>query len=751
MNTEKGYTLENLARRCLELRVDFLDGDELDHELTMRKVFLTDQQASSMSRIRRVLRETIKQEKEKGLFSKVLLNSPDDEITGCIEKILKLESSAFTCSQIAPKFRSTLLHLANRLLVLEEYSDGDIKEKAHGLILRVLAHLNHFYGDDVAVSSSEDNTADNEDEFREDQAPDEAIGSLPIRKATSNPVGHSPERQIEFEFVEFFRRLGISSEGLSTQPETIRNVLSGIEKELKQLRKGKETSRHSSTDTEGTVVSVDSDRIRDAGIGSIASVTCTGTIPKATVALSVVSASSYYTRPITAPTVVSTTGIYSNVSHLLPAPATNPWDRSLSPTAVSSVYPTQPLPQFTSPYPSRPSWSDPQPAYHNPQVTEAVPQARLSQNQPPSSTVPYMNPWLSNPMVPATAGSGLPVLNTGTPAYRVTPTSRRTIPVSQWSIEKYSGTDQGMKLNEFLGLVEQLSLSEKIGDDELFDSAFHLFTGPAANWYMSMRSSGRLINWQHLVHELRKTFVHPELDTLVRSRIYQRRQQRNETFQEFYFDVDKMFRSMITPMDDRERLDILRRNLRSDYKKALLWKPVQDLPQLIEAGHLIDASNFSMYQKVFGTEKSVNMISQKNPPNQTQTHPRQKSSAGQVESWKSHKPKQASAPADKPAPYRSGDNVKTPTEPKPKPSTSQEGQPKPNRTLDFLVAGFKPPPMDVCLNCRQSDHRIDQCRNLKGLICYVCGFKGFDSQHCPYCRKNGLQTTENRRSSEKSA
>lgn len=268
-----------------------------------------------------------------------------------------------------------------------------------------------------------------------------------------------------------------------------------------------------------------------------------------------------------------------------------------------------------------------------------------------------------------------------------------------------------------------------------------------------MRSSGRLQNWNHLVHELRKTFVHPELDTLIRTRIYQRRQQRNETFQEYYFDMDKMFRSMIAPMNDQEQLDILRRNLRADYKKALLWKPVVDLPQLIEAGHLIDASNFSMYQKVFGAEKTVNFVSHKNPPSQlqNQTSRQSRSNTNQTE-WKSQKPKTNLAQSEKPELPREGTQGKTAMPPKPSSSSNAPtGPPKPRRTLDYLVEGFKPPSPDICLNCRQPDHQVDQCRSIKGLICFVCGFKGFDSQNCPYCRKNGLQTAESRRPSEKSA
>ncbi|XP_055604769.1 uncharacterized protein LOC129753002 [Uranotaenia lowii] len=183
--------------------------------------------------------------------------------------------------------------------------------------------------------------------------------------------------------------------------------------------------------------------------------------------------------------------------------------------------------------------------------------------------------------------------------------SHNSLPVSKWALEKYAGNDQGLKLNEFLTLVSQLALSERISEDELFDSAFHLFTGPALNWYMTLRSAGRLSSWQHLIQELRNTFVHPELDSLLRTRIYLRRQQRNETFQDFYFEMEGMFRSMLHPMSDEEKLNVIKRNMRVDYKKLILWTPINNLTELREAGHRIDASNFSLYPKFFGTEKSI--------------------------------------------------------------------------------------------------------------------------------------------------
>lgn len=651
MAGETKFTVDNIARRCLKIRVDFLDGDELDQELAMRRIFLTGDE--SMSRRRRSLREALKQEIEQGVIGKDLPNSPDDELRICEVKLYKLETSSFMGTHIAPKCQSTLLHLANRLLVLIEHAGEEIQIKAQELLRSVIGHLNHYYGDDERVSSSDDTPQVEEEEDGsevlaqeenwEDEVENEverAIGSgLPVVSTSEGTSSNTRESQVELELMNFFKRLGVSeSRGMDSR--AVRNLLYKVEDELSYLRLCQErTSRVNSSDSanaSGNTVIGANNSLRTGQPFSnptIAPTTCSGTIPKITHVSS---------RPIPSATIASTSAIYSNVSVMSGPHPGNSWfptvsttrstrpPRSLAPTCVpSSIHPL-----YTSvsgaglnqqgniedPWILPPGSRSDNAVFPPTFNSWDLPQSSRSDIPvyPPISN-PNPGPWfptVSSAVPPISTGYPFPFSGYNFPVFQAAPSSRRTIPVSQWRIEKYSGTDQGMKLNEFLGLVDQLSLSERVSEEELFDSAFHLFEGPAATWYMSLRSSGRLFNWRHLVYEIRKTFVHPELDTLVRSRIYQRRQQRNETFQEYYFDMDKMFRSMIYQMDDREKLDIVRRNLRTDYKKILLWKPVGDLPQLIDACHLIDASNFSMYQKVFGTEQSVNVVEHKNPPNQ---------------------------------------------------------------------------------------------------------------------------------------
>lgn len=198
---------------------------------------------------------------------------------------------------------------------------------------------------------------------------------------------------------------------------------------------------------------------------------------------------------------------------------------------------------------------------------------------------------------------------------------RHTLPVSKWNISKYSGDDQGLRLNEFLELVQALSLAEHVSNHELFESAVHLFTGSALKWYMTQRSTGRLMNWEHLVFELRQTYMHPDLDALIKMKIYQRRQQRQESFHEFYFEMEKLFRSMCVQIPDQEKVQILQQNMRVDYRRQMTFIPIFNLETLVAAGQKLDALNFLAYNKVFGTEKSVQAIIQPGANGRNQPKP----------------------------------------------------------------------------------------------------------------------------------
>ncbi|XP_055613075.1 uncharacterized protein LOC129759617 [Uranotaenia lowii] len=307
------------------------------------------------------------------------------------------------------------------------------------------------------------------------------------------------------------------------------------------------------------------------------------------------------------------------------------------------------------------------------------------------------------------------------------------IPVSKWNIAKYSGDDQGLKLNEFLEVVHALSMAERVSDQELFESAVHLFSGSALKWYMTQRSMGRLVSWQHLVFELRRTYMHPDLDALIKMKVYQRRQRQQESFHEFYSEVEKLIRTMSVPIPEFEKIQILQQNMRMDYKKFMAFIPILNLESLLSAGQKLDALNFSAYSKVFGSDKVVHVIededleqprsnkSKKQAPSSdfvvpVQQHPRNNSAGPKANVV----PKNQNQFAQNiPGPSRQIASKPTAVG---EPSGSQS---QPQLTLEMVVNNHKPPPSNRCYNCNREGHHAAICRQPPIIVCFKCGLRGF--------------------------
>lgn len=449
-----------------------------------------------------------------------------------------------------------------------------------------------------------------------------------------------------------------------------------------------------------------------------------------------------------------------NVQPCQPARSTGHYLYSGTSTTNSQVYPTvytRPCTSVTFSLPQSHSSALPHSSsswYAHLQKTSnpALSMTSTSVPWPQTSVVnntPNVNPWLNNPALSSApvppSWSQNPIQSTlGTTAPTTYPYSnpfntphgtlvagyqgRRSLPVSKWSISKYDGEDQGLKLNQFLGMVHAMAVSEHVSEAELYDSAIHLFKGPALQWYMTLRTTGRLLNWQHLVLELRRTFMHPDLDTMIKMKIYQRHQFRNETFLQYYHSMEELFGTMSIPLPEYEKVQILMQNVRIDYKKQLNFLPIADLQTLVSAGQKIDAVNFSVYSKVFGPEKSVNTVE----CTETSAKPKKEKQLNKLISSKQ------SSPPSNPSQQNQQRGSQT-AAPGPRGSTRS------NPTLEDLIELHQPLSQRHCFNCGKFGHRMGQCRLPKGVLCENCGFRGYPSDNCPYCVKNAMAASENRR------
>ncbi|XP_062704100.1 uncharacterized protein LOC134286499 [Aedes albopictus] len=309
-------------------------------------------------------------------------------------------------------------------------------------------------------------------------------------------------------------------------------------------------------------------------------------------------------------------------------------------------------------------------------------------------------------------------------------------PVSQWKVRKYSGNDHALGLNEFLSHIEQLALSEHATELDLFDSAVHLFEGAALSWYTSCRNQRLLHNWPQLVQELQNEFRHPDLDSVLRTKIYQTRQQKGESFQQYYLQVNKLFQAMSHPLADSEKLEVLKTNLRYDCRKALVGKNVTTLRELLTIGKDLDATDFSAFTKVFGPPKRETCAIDYNSRNATgsKTFVNQNRQRGSPAIPKNSKPESNnSKPDSKPVPTskrnpfeKAGKSEGSPPDPKPGPS-------KPSALLK-LISNYSPPEEGQCFNCREY-HNLSECPIPRRVFCNRCALIGFTTNNCPYCLK----------------
>lgn len=671
-----------------DIRVDHLENEELLCEVSMRAIVIRDD--PTLSRRRRSLREHLKAEKEqKMIIEAVLGENKMEEISLCEKMFLEISETVKQNDRtVRAKCKTRLLHYAHRAYQLLKCKDITVQETEFLKCLFVdivVVLAKEFYTEKL-------NTANFQHEIDNEQA---LINLFAANQEVLGPSG-VPSNNVRVD------------SGPCNQPQNSSQELAQQQCRLSNL----------CAEDKAYVESLHA-RIKELESAQV----LTTTLPTSSAQASVFDSS----RPMVYPTRT----IDSN------APINS--DRQQNPHSVS--FADQPQTMQSNSYKNVPYFpSTPQSLLQMPTVAsntftpnpQIFSQSWFNYNAPTASqptTTPHSNRQPTQSQLPQMPIPYSPY-PTFYPVQQPNP-SRHTLPVSQWKINKYDGTDQGLKLNEFLEIVQTFSLAEHVSDVELFESAVHLFTGPALKWYMTMRSTGRFLNWEHLVLELKRTFMHPDLDALIKMKIYQRRQQRNESFHEFYYEMERLFRTMCVQIPEHEKVQILLQNIRIDYRKQLTFLPITDLPTLIAAGQKIDSLNFSAYNKVFGIEKSVNTVSQTKPKKALVDNlPHQSTASPPVQPH----PQKSSRPPHSPNPPKNASHAPVRNQP----------QQRARSTLENLIDTYQPPPDNTCYNCGIYDHSLRECSMPRAVLCENCGFRGYPFNNCPYCTKNAMSASEKR-------
>lgn len=327
---------------------------------------------------------------------------------------------------------------------------------------------------------------------------------------------------------------------------------------------------------------------------------------------------------------------------------------------------------------------------------------------------------------------------------------RRPKAVSDWKI-KYDGKDDGRGINNFIAEVEFMADAEKITKRTLFNEAIHLFSSDARAWYIEGRKNRDFTRWSELVTELKMEFQPPDMDFNYEQQAAQRRQRRSEKFQDYYKAIMAIFQQMSIPPSEQRMFDIIFRNMRYDYKSALLVKGIRTLKLLKAWGKKLDSVNSNLYRK--DSDQYQPRSAQIHEVSRYQQQQGSRPSGGDWGNrpqtsrpeWRNSQPQNQGFRGP---PKESGGQPKPQQERSERPSNRQNPQTQPSAqeggsrgTLEARVAAYRVPDKTVCFNCRGNYHHFTACLKEKEIFCTNCGFHDFTAERCPVCAKNARKST----------
>ncbi|XP_062699287.1 uncharacterized protein LOC134284452 [Aedes albopictus] len=304
--------------------------------------------------------------------------------------------------------------------------------------------------------------------------------------------------------------------------------------------------------------------------------------------------------------------------------------------------------------------------------------------------------------------------------------TKRSRPVSDWNL-RYDGRDGGQGLMRFIKEVEFYAKSEDVSEKELFRSAIHLFAGAAKIWFMAGVENGEFSTWKDLVTEMKREFLSPDHDHVSEFRAIERKQRPKEKFQDFFFDMQKLFNSLTKPISERKKFEIVFRNLRADYKGYVVAANIDNLADLKPFGRKLDATFWYKYEnrnQEENSSKSRNQVSElksnsKPKPTGSVNRPDKTRSEQKLNKTEDEKITQKPIRQDQPGEQSQAQNSNAV-----------------DKGLQAILEKYTPPKPGVCYNCRLSGHHQADCDRPKHKFCYRCGFFNFDTKDCPFCAKN---------------
>lgn len=155
--------------------------------------------------------------------------------------------------------------------------------------------------------------------------------------------------------------------------------------------------------------------------------------------------------------------------------------------------------------------------------------------------------------------------------------------ISGWHL-KFSGREEdGLSVDNFIYRVQALTNQGLRGDFDLLCKHVHLlFCGKAIDWFWRFHRNTTRLDWTILCDELRNEFCDSRTDYDLKEQIRNRKQRNGEKFDLFYDALLRISDGLQQPISNFELIEILKRNLRPDVRKELLYLDINSISQLRE-------------------------------------------------------------------------------------------------------------------------------------------------------------------------
>lgn len=225
----------------------------------------------------------------------------------------------------------------------------------------------------------------------------------------------------------------------------------------------------------------------------------------------------------------------------------------------------------------------------------------------------------------------------------------------------------------------------------------------AYDWWFTREA--HLTSWKKFENEIRFRYGNPNRDRGIRAQIRELKQRKGETFIAYVTEVEKLNQCLQRPFSSRTLFELIWENMRPHYRSKLSVLEIEDLEDLIEINHKIDANDPGFYRPSQGNRNELHHLEVESD------YSSQEDVA--VNTMKSNQ--RVVRPL---APTRNQQQVTQPQ----KPSGSTDRPPQQRQATKSSTV--------VCWNCRKTGHIFRECRGPRQIFCFACGNLGKTTRNC---------------------